>query len=277
MRAWWFIAVAGLALGPLPAGAHLKPPADSPAEQLKALRKEVDDAEAAYLKAIQEYKEGDPADKIDKLWKAYVAKADETMPKVVELARKDPKSADAFDALEWVVVSGRQAAYKDWGTQAVQVLREHHTENPKLARVCAALGGGYYWDEQHEPARAFLRAALEKNPDQTVRGLATFALARLLHNRAESLGHRKAGDAKPVLKEAEDLFQTVLDKYADLKDPRGGKQAIGERAKSELFEIRKLAIGKAAPEIEGEDIDGKKFKLSDYKGKVVVLDFWGHW
>ena len=37
------------------------------------------------------------------------------------------------------------------------------------------------------------------------------------------------------------------------------------------------AVGKPAPEIAGEDIDGKKFKLSDYKGKVVLLDFWGNW
>jgi hypothetical protein len=36
-------------------------------------------------------------------------------------------------------------------------------------------------------------------------------------------------------------------------------------------------IGNLAPEIEGEDIDGQRFKLSDYRGKVVVLDFWGHW
>jgi len=36
-------------------------------------------------------------------------------------------------------------------------------------------------------------------------------------------------------------------------------------------------IGTIAPEIEGEDLDGKRFKLSDYRGKVVVLDFWGHW
>ncbi len=38
-----------------------------------------------------------------------------------------------------------------------------------------------------------------------------------------------------------------------------------------------LAIGKPAPEISGEDVDGVKFKLSDYRGKVVVLDFWGDW
>jgi peroxiredoxin len=32
-----------------------------------------------------------------------------------------------------------------------------------------------------------------------------------------------------------------------------------------------------APDIESEDLDGVKFKLSDYRGKVVVLDFWGDW
>jgi hypothetical protein len=39
----------------------------------------------------------------------------------------------------------------------------------------------------------------------------------------------------------------------------------------------KFDVGTKAPEIEGTDIDGKKFKLSDYRGKVVVLDFWGNW
>jgi cytochrome oxidase Cu insertion factor (SCO1/SenC/PrrC family) len=38
-----------------------------------------------------------------------------------------------------------------------------------------------------------------------------------------------------------------------------------------------LQVGRVAPDIEGEDIDGEKFKLSDYRGKVVLLDFWGHW
>jgi peroxiredoxin len=27
----------------------------------------------------------------------------------------------------------------------------------------------------------------------------------------------------------------------------------------------------------GETIDGHQFKLSDYRGKVVVLDFYGFW
>jgi peroxiredoxin len=36
-------------------------------------------------------------------------------------------------------------------------------------------------------------------------------------------------------------------------------------------------IGNRAPDIQGEDLDGKKFKLSDSRGKVVLLSFWGNW
>ena len=44
-----------------------------------------------------------------------------------------------------------------------------------------------------------------------------------------------------------------------------------------LRELRELVIGKVAPDIVGKDADGVEFKLSDYRGKVVVLDFWGEW
>jgi hypothetical protein len=38
-----------------------------------------------------------------------------------------------------------------------------------------------------------------------------------------------------------------------------------------------FAIGDLAPDIHGEDLDNVAFSLSDYRGKVVVLDFWGDW
>lgn len=36
-------------------------------------------------------------------------------------------------------------------------------------------------------------------------------------------------------------------------------------------------VGKKAPEISGPDTDGVNFKLSEYRGKVILLDFWGNW
>ncbi|HZN41311.1 MAG TPA: hypothetical protein VFD82_21065 [Planctomycetota bacterium] len=42
-------------------------------------------------------------------------------------------------------------------------------------------------------------------------------------------------------------------------------------------ERRGLKIGDVLPEVAGFDLDGVPFRLSDYRGKVVVLDFWGDW
>jgi hypothetical protein len=49
------------------------------------------------------------------------------------------------------------------------------------------------------------------------------------------------------------------------------------RAPPPVEEPGGLPLGGAAPEIAGEDIDGAPFKLSDYRGQVVLLDFWGNW
>lgn len=48
------------------------------------------------------------------------------------------------------------------------------------------------------------------------------------------------------------------------------KKAEGERPKL-------LAVGDAAPDWKLLDPQGKEHTLSEYKGKVVVLDFWATW
>ena len=35
--------------------------------------------------------------------------------------------------------------------------------------------------------------------------------------------------------------------------------------------------GRPAPEITGKDLSGVEFNLSDYRGKVILLEFWGAW
>lgn len=38
-----------------------------------------------------------------------------------------------------------------------------------------------------------------------------------------------------------------------------------------------LNVGDLAPEITGQDVHGKAMKLSDFRNKIVVIDFFGDW
>jgi hypothetical protein len=58
--------------------------------------------------------------------------------------------------------------------------------------------------------------------------------------------------------------------------PPGGGRGAGGNPPANAGQVG-TEEGMTAKEIEGEDIDGQRFKLSDYRGKVVLLDFWGHW
>jgi phage I-like protein len=91
----------------------------------------------------------------------------------------------------------------------------------------------------------------------------------------------KDADASKLAKEAEAVLEEANAKYGDFvlyKDRRAIKDVtIADKTAGPLFELRNLAVGKTAPDIVGDDLDGKLFKLSDYRGKVVVIDFWGNW
>ncbi len=94
---------------------------------------------------------------------------------------------------------------------------------------------------------------------------------------AEAL-YRAAAEARRAKDEARaDALTERIKK--DLPETEYGRRARGITGPAVMMGEGKvgLAIGNVAPEFTTKDADGVEFKLSDYRGKVVVLDFWGFW
>lgn len=106
-----------------------------------------------------------------------------------------------------------------------------------------------------EEVERIYRVVLEKNPARAVQ-------AEALAGLALELARRKTPEAEG---EAEELRGRLAKDYADTE--------AGARAARKL----QLAVGSSAPEFTGRTIDGHEFKLSDYRGKVVLVDFYGFW
>ena len=103
--------------------------------------------------------------------------------------------------------------------------------------------------------------------------MASLALAQELKRRLERTPSGGEATASRVRAESEKLLRRASDQFGDVKLADGG--TVGAKARLELDD--NLVVGKVPPEIEGQDQDGKTFKLSDYRGKVVLLDFWGEY
>jgi len=119
-----------------------------------------------------------------------------------------------------------------------------------------------------------LDAICKVNTTPNVLALCLYARCMMARNLDRYDGPLKDNDVKAMYATA----ATLLKKYGKLKIPADRRGRTFTEAVSPLvFEFKNLRIGSAAPNITAKDLDGVEFSLSDYRGKVVVLDFWGDW
>ncbi|HWB08074.1 MAG TPA: redoxin domain-containing protein [Pirellulales bacterium] len=178
----------------------------------------------------------------------------------------------AFEAV--LVLVGEMNYFLD--DSLTSIVLDHHLADPGVGRLCFALRyrGGEEW------AARILKAAAEKHPQREVRGQALFALGD--YYREEALpwqGEVPEPKKTQLLASATRLYQQTLDEFADTPTP-DGNTTLGEKARHELNRLKNLpnlAVGRPAPAIAAEAVDGKPMSLADYRGQVVLLVFWGSW
>ena len=254
----------------------------SPADKLAAIQKAHKDAEAAFRKSTQDIKnDAEGQKKYGELYKDYDKGQGDRFMAAVEVAKADPKADVAIPALEWVLTIPR-SYYLPAGAAAMDEVTKHHAANPKVGKLTAWVGN-FPPNEKFNPkeaaaAQAMIDAVLKTNPDKEARAQAALAKATAAKRKADTAAYESAPDADKLAAAAEAEYEALVKEYGDA--PRLAREksgTVGELAKSELFELRNLRVGKVAPEIEADGVDGKKFKLSDHRGKVVAVVFWGTW
>jgi len=188
--------------------------------------------------------------------------SDAYVEKFMKIADDHPDDPAAVESLLWV---GASRVDEESSKKAIDTLLEKYSDDEKLGRLAFVLMYGEPSDEVEQK----MKSMIEKSPHDAVKAKMTFALAEYYKSNMAEIG---ADEAQVV-----SLYETLGSKYGDFKIHGQSQQTFGDLAKNSLFEIQNLGVGKIAPDIEGEDLDGVEFKLSEYRGKVVVLDFWGHW
>lgn len=171
--------------------------------------------------------------------------------KVVEHTLAAAKSNPKADGIEKALIWSLRTSDKNQRSEVGELLLTHYSGSKSVDRLAQS------WKFNE----AKLREIITRSTNEIVRQNSTYYLAA---NMRRSADKKEQGHA--LLNELKDWPEIAE------KNPKLLKLVTGD-----LFSIEKLSIGATAPEIVGNDHDDKEFKLSDYRGQVVLLDFWGHW
>jgi|GEM_PF-1633196 len=192
------------------------------------------------------------------------------VPAVLARAKKSLHDHQTAKLLSWVC-----AAYSGDGsdkapdpfTEAADLIVARFAESPDISHFCESLflNGVPPWAAAFEK---HLRTIADKNRTSLIRLTSHYALASVVRSKGVD------GQGK-----AEELFRQFIADFGGLTDvhTKSIRDYLLSEARRELKQIHLCGLGKAAQEIEGLDIDAKPLKLSDYKGKVVLLVFWVSW
>jgi hypothetical protein len=190
----------------------------------------------------------------------------EYLPELRDVATSARGTDTAATAWLWVLQIAPNAGDLASAKQALDVLLAEHLQSEKLVELPGKLR--YASDRAGaDVVQSALKKLVDGSPHATVKASALYTQAGI------ALGESATKPDK--LKEAKEIFSRLAVEFADVPTIRGSK--YGAVAERNLFELDHLQVGMVAPEFEAVDENGVAFKLSDYRGKVVVVDFWGFW
>ena len=166
--------------------------------------------------------------------------------------------------LAWVCSSSSRTDFEkppEAFVEAAELITSKFAADPGISHFCESLiiDSSPPWVGRFEK---HLQLIVEKNKTPLVMATSRYALAAVVRSGGVDTQSRAA-----------ELYSQFIAEY-DGKARPGVESTLLAEARHELKEIQNCGLGNPAKAIDGEDIDGKPLKLSDHKGKVVLLVFW---
>jgi len=193
-------------------------------------------------------------------------------PRLLYRAKSSPSHPQAAQLLTQVcTLSAGDSNDEEPGTvfsESADLIATQYAASPDITNFCELLGmgvGSPLWATRYE---RHLRTILDANQDRQVRCAALMALASVVQS---------AGEGRQM--EAEKLYNRFIANFDGHYNYRYQRieQELRNIAQSQINELRSRGIGKPAPEVIGIDLNGQPMKLSDFRGKVVLISFWATW
>jgi peroxiredoxin len=148
-------------------------------------------------------------------------------------------------------------AFTEERKRALEAFAQNHTIKPGIAPFCIALA------ESGDPkSLPLLEKIMAENPEEPTKGIAALGAAMLL---------KSLGDAPEVMKKRLTYLRQAIIMAAD---QTVDGMSVADIVTDELYVIRFLAKGRTAPDLGGLDVAGRMIRLSELRGKTVVLLFW---
>lgn len=220
-----------------------------------AFEKDVASAEekAAALKEIP--------DRQKSLLENYQARVRQFLPKYRDLALRSRGTPIEFSALRRVIEVGqRDKNGRVVVEDALTRLLATRLDSTELEDLCVSVRF-LTWLLPEKDVLAWLGKVAAATPILDARAAALFHAASI-ETEYRSPDPKKRDELLAVYKKVRDEHATTT--YADL-------------SAGYIFDLERLQVGMTAPDFSAQDEKGAAFKLSDYRGKTVLLFFWGGW
>lgn len=237
-------------------------------EEYDKLKADFQKAQQAWFQELRKAQEaqGDKSKPIDTS-KLSPRPEPEFRPRFKAYAEKNAGKPAAIPALVWLMQAGAMGGTPDAdGKAALEALTKSHTGQEEIGEHLEQLRY-FAWQYGRKPLIELFERVAKENGNRKAVVWAEFNTAIALYEPAEE--DKPDQDRSADKKRAAELFRKVASVHKGTDAARS--------AEGYVFELDNLQIGMKAPDFEGEDVDGKKIKLSDFRGKVVVIDFWGFW